>query len=87
MVKLVHEVWEDLSNDSVAMFVRGAKNWRATLSPQARMIRTFEAESVFEAFRTHNRLMGWGEWSPPEGMEDEPYDDSDKWPKEARSGI
>jgi hypothetical protein len=66
------------------MFVRGAKNWRASLSADAKLIRTFEAESVFEAFRTHHRLMGFGEWLPPEGLDDEPYDDSDKWPREAR---
>jgi hypothetical protein len=74
VVKLLHEVWEDPSNHSLAMFIRGSKNWRSSLSPQAKLLRTFEAESVFEAFRTHNRLMGFGAWSPPEGMEDRPYD-------------
>jgi hypothetical protein len=84
VVKLLHEVWEDPSNNSFAMFVRGARGSRASLSPQSRLIRTFKAESVFEAFRTHNRLMGFGDWTPPDGMNDEPYDLSDKWPREAR---
>jgi hypothetical protein len=82
VVKLIHEVW-DPSNNSFAMFVRGAKGWRESLSSQARLIRTFEAESVFEAFRTHYRLMGFAEWRQPEGMQDDFYDDSDKWPREA----
>jgi hypothetical protein len=74
VVKLLRDVWEDPANDSVAMFIHGSKGWRSTLSAEARLLRTFEAESVFEAFRTHNRLMGFGEWSPPEGMEDRCYD-------------
>ncbi|MBS0471068.1 MAG: hypothetical protein JSR60_08360 [Proteobacteria bacterium] len=85
MVKLIHEVWEDPQNNSHAMFIRGAKGWRDSLSPQARLIRTFLAEGTFEAFRTHYRLMGFGEWKAPEGMEDEVYDLSDKWPQESRS--
>ena len=77
MVKLVHEVWEDPADNSISMFRRGAKNSRSLLSSQARLIRTFEAESVFEAFRTHNRLMGYGEWSPADGVPDTYYSEAD----------
>ncbi len=91
VVKRVHEVWED--HGQISMFVRGAKSWRALLSPDARLLRTFEAESTFEAFRTHNRLMGFGEWTPPEGVPDTlytetfpPSDDSQEWPFLAHIG-
>jgi len=74
MVKRIHEVWE--CSNCTAMFRRGAKGWRETLGPDARLIHTFEAESSVEAFRTYNRLMGWGEWNPPEGLSDTPYTDT-----------
>ena len=62
------------------MFINGSKGCRTTLSSEARLVRTFEAESVFEAFRTHYRLMGFAEWCPPEGMEDTPYDGTEVTP-------
>ena len=58
MVKRVHEVWA--GKGGAAMFTRGAKNARETLPASYQLVRTFEAESRFEAFRTHYRLMGFG---------------------------
>lgn len=74
MVKRVIEVWEE--PNSVTMFVRGSGG-RKLLGPNACLLRTFEAESTFEAFATHNRLMGWGDWTPVDGVPDTPFTDTD----------
>jgi hypothetical protein len=76
MVKRVHEVWA--GKGGAAMFTRGAKNARETLPVGYQLVRTFEAESRFEAFRTHYRLMGYGEWREPEGVADLFYTGDDE---------
>ena len=76
MAKRVHEVWAGESG--VSMFTRGAKNAREALPAGYQLVRTFEAESRFEAFRTHYRLMGFGEWKEPEGVPDLFYTGDDE---------
>jgi hypothetical protein len=59
------------------MFLKGAVGWRESLSAESKLFRTFEAQSRFEAFRIYYRLMGWGEWTPPEGAKDLQYTGDD----------
>ena len=61
-MKRTFEIWTGKSGS--AFFMQGAKRWRENLDPDFTLAQTFEAESTFEAFRTYNRLMGWGEWKP-----------------------
>jgi hypothetical protein len=75
-LKRIHEIWADDSGN-VTMFLSGAKGWRESLSPHAKLTRTLEAESRFEAFRTYCSLMGWGEWKTPEGVSDLRYTGDD----------
>jgi hypothetical protein len=81
-LKRAHEIWEDDSGS--AMFLSGAKGWRESLSPHAKLTKTFEAESRFEAFRTYYSLMGGREWKTPEGVTDLRYtgDDSHDFSQE-----
>jgi hypothetical protein len=74
-LKRTHEIW--IGKNDYAMFLRGAKGWRESLSPESELSRTFEAESRFEAFRIYYGLMGWGEWKPPEGVKDLRYTGDD----------
>jgi hypothetical protein len=77
MVQLTHEVWED-DKHGVVMFPRGAKGWKELLGPNAKLLHTFEAGSVYEAYKTHHRLMGWSEWVPQPGVPDKIFTEADK---------
>ncbi|MBS0273354.1 MAG: hypothetical protein JSR55_02915 [Proteobacteria bacterium] len=68
-MKRTFEIWTSDDRGS-AMFMKGAKVWRESLSQDYKLLRTFEAESRFDAFRIYYDLMGWGEWTPPEGVQD-----------------
>ena len=74
VTKVVHEIWSH--DGGCYMFKRGAKGWRETLNPNARLLHTFEAEGVHEAFLTYYRLMGLGEWNSA-GVPDDRYTEAD----------
>jgi hypothetical protein len=76
-MKRMHEVWA--GKTGATMFIRGAKGWRESLPSDYKLVRTFEAESKFEAFRTHYRLMGLGEWKEPEDIADLIYTGDDEY--------
>ena len=61
------EVWK--SKTGICMTQRGAKRLS---EPDEELLHTFEAKTTFEVFRTHYRLMGWGEWKPEPDWVDEP---------------
>jgi hypothetical protein len=69
----VFEVWKSKDGLQTEMIRRGAKR---VSDPGDYIIHTFEAHSTFEAFRTHWRLMGWGEWKPEPDWIDEPIQDN-----------
>jgi hypothetical protein len=63
------EVWSSKDGSQIEM-VRPGK--RVVSDPGDYILRTFEASTVFEAFRTHWQLMGWGEWKPDPDWADKP---------------
>jgi len=75
MVKLTFEVWED--GDGCAMFQRGSKGWKESLASRARLLHTFEAETLFTAYQTYYDLMGWGKWKT-DGLEDRVFTEADR---------
>ena len=75
-MKRLHEAWED--DDGVTVFCAGPRPdlARRSLSPSAKLLRTFEAGSHLEAMTIHYRLMGWGEYKIEpelEALVKEPY--------------
>ena len=65
-MRRLHEVWEAEDEDGWMVMIcyageHGDQN-RRLLPPSAKLIRTFEAGSHFEAMTIHNRLMGWEEY-------------------------
>jgi|GEM_PF-5687843 hypothetical protein len=63
------EVWSSKDGTQIDMARPGK---RVVISPDDYILHTFEAATVFEAFKTHWRLMGWGEWKPDPNSVDGP---------------
>lgn len=74
MVKVTFEIWED--KDGVAMSTRGSKGWKESLTPPARLIHTYQAETLYTAFQTYYDFMGWGRWNT-KGIEDRMFTEDD----------
>jgi len=75
MAKLTFEVWEDANG--VAMFQKGAKAWKESLTPPLRLLHTYEAETLFESYQTYYDLMGWGQWKS-DGLQDRSFTEDDR---------
>jgi hypothetical protein len=68
VTRLTFEVWEESGGRQVTCCPKGAAgSW--LVGRDARLLRTFEAESFFEAMTIHYRLMGWGEYKT-DGIDD-----------------
>jgi len=83
MAKILHEYWEDEGGADV---VRGGDfgpvsdemdRLRPILTPNSRKIFDLRAASWFEAMRLHNERLGFGDYVPPEGIEDHFYTDEE----------
>lgn len=75
---LLHEVWEDFGDEgeSLPCLVYSGRlgdEARSLLSPQARLLTTFEAGSHFEAMTIYHKLMGWGKYFTAQPWDDQPY--------------
>ncbi len=72
MTELLFEIWQDRDGSGQGMWIVHAQNdkARAAISPGARLAHSFRARSSFEAFRTYNEWSGFGDWEPPDGLED-----------------
>jgi hypothetical protein len=80
MAMLVHEVWEDIDdsgNVSPGLCLAGpdGDNFRNLLEKHARLVRSFEAGSHFEAMTIYYGLYGWGEYTSDFAIDREPYPD------------
>jgi len=81
MATLIHEIWEEYDEHGqplpgVCHAGPGGDGFRKLLAPNARLVRTFEAGSHFEAMTIYYRLYGWGEYT----TDYEPYPQA--WAKE-----
>jgi hypothetical protein len=77
MAKLVHEIWvEDgpvVPLPSLCLAGPDGDAFRRTLSPQARLVHTFEAESNHEAMTIYYAYNGWGEYKLDHAADRQPY--------------
>ena len=83
-MKRLFQVWEDDYGDDVigiTLCCAGPSGDRARglLHPDAKLLRTFEAESHLEAMALHHQLMGWEPYKPVPEFEaemSEPFPDA-----------
>jgi hypothetical protein len=73
-MNLVHEVWEE-EKGLVTVCLAGpdGDRARALLGAGARLLRTFEANSHFEAMTVHNARMGREPYTSSEPWDFQPY--------------
>ena len=79
MVGLLFEIWQDRDGASEGMWVVHPQNdkVRAATDPGALLAHSFRARSTFEAFRKYNEWSGFGEWEPPDDLEDHIFSDEE----------
>ena len=77
MAKLVHEVWEQVSDGMVlhACCLAGplGEGCRRTLASGARLLTTFEAGSHFEAMTAYNIYLDQGAYTTDQAWDHQPY--------------
>jgi hypothetical protein len=77
VAKLVHEVWEETVDGMLlhCCCLAGpmGDGCRSTLSPDARLVQTFEASSHFEAMTFYNALLGRERYTTDQPWDYEPY--------------
>ena len=80
MADLLHEIWVDAGESGVEMegcCLAGPDGdaFRRRLQPSARLLRTFEAGSHFEAMSTYHRLLGREPYVSDLAQDHAPYPD------------
>jgi hypothetical protein len=77
MAKLIHEVWQAPDDPGPTVCLAGphGDGCRATLSPNAKLLWTFEAGSHFEAMTIYYERMGWGTYTTDQEWDMRPYPD------------
>src|SRR5215218_3085609 len=79
MAKLVHEIWEEDGPHgrvpTLCFAGPDGENLRKLLK-NARLVKTFEAESNFEAMTIFYQHNGWGEYALNHRPDKDPYPDS-----------
>src|SRR5689334_18757885 len=89
MAKLTHEIWvEDgpvVQLPSLCLAGPDGDAFRRTLSPQAKLVHTFEAESNHEAMTIYYAYNGWGEYKLDHVADRQPYPES--WGERQRGGA
>ena len=80
MAKVVHEIWEEDGPmgplPSICLAGPDGDNFRQGLARDARLVRTFEAESNFEAMTIYFMHNGWGEYALNFPDDRKPYPES-----------
>lgn len=80
MAKLVHEIWiEERATGSLpGLCLAGPDGdaFRRMMASDARLVRTFEAETNFEAMTIYYRHNGWGDYKLNDPMDQKPYPES-----------
>jgi hypothetical protein len=85
MRKLVHEIWEEISDAGMVLHTcclagpRG-EACRRILAANARLLTTFEAGTHVEAMRFYNNFLGREKYATDEAADHEPY--PDEWFRE-----
>jgi hypothetical protein len=87
MAKLLHEIWvEDADHGPLPSLVLAGPDgdvFRRGLGPSARLVRTFEAESNYEAMTIYYAYNGWGEYKLNLPEDKRPYPDD----RRVRQGL
>ncbi|HWW27445.1 MAG TPA: hypothetical protein VNZ85_16295 [Caulobacter sp.] len=75
MSELLFEIWSDREGGSSSMYRAHPQNdkVRRLAEPNAILVHSFMAESGFDAFRQNNAWHDYGPWTPPDGLEDQPF--------------
>ena len=68
MAQLTFEVWQDDDDHSLALsgVTREGDKLRAAISPRAKLVHSFTAETDFQASQKFYDWNGWGEWKKPD---------------------
>lgn len=87
MATLVHEIWVEYDTcgrrlPGMCHAGPGGEDFRRLLGPTARLARTFEAGSHFEAMRVYHRLNGLGRYKTEHAADHEPY--PEEWARQQR---
>ncbi len=90
MAQLVHELWEDVDERGQAlpsMVLAGpaGDSPRLFMSPKARLIRTFLADSYFEAMSIYFAINGWEPFNAARPDDFEPY--PEEWARIQREAL
>jgi len=83
MAELIHEYWED---DGGGWFGRVSKEGDRTLRlifPDARLVFSLSAASTFEAMQRYQDRLNYGDYVPPEGVENEIFEPCDEAEQQA----
>lgn len=64
------------------MFQQGSKRWKDPLKPPARLLHSYQAETLYAAYQTYYDFMGWGRWKT-EGIEDRAFTEEDIPPSDS----
>ena len=77
MAVLIHEVWEETTDGMVlhtcCLAGQMGDGCRSTLAPDARLIKTFEAGSHYEAMTIYNAFLGREPYTSDQPWDREPY--------------
>jgi hypothetical protein len=77
-MKLKHELWKDIGGDEYSEYTfclagpRG-DDARKSLSPEAQLIWTVEADTHFAAMTAYYKFMGWGVYTTDQEWDMQPY--------------
>lgn len=87
MARLVHEVWEAISDGMIlhtcCLVGPRGDGCRRALESGAQLLTTFEAESHFDAMTRYNQFLGREPYSTNQPLDYEPY--PDQWFEEQKS--
>ena len=87
MAKIIHEVWEEIGERGETLpglchASPAGEGFRKLLAANARLVRTFEAGSHFEAMTIFYRFYGWGDYTTEFAIDHAPY--PQEWADEQR---
>jgi hypothetical protein len=77
MATLLHEYWEGDDGGEFVIVSAHADRVRPTLTPDSRLIFSLRASSWYEAMQRRNERLDYGDYVPPDGIEDHFYTDQE----------
>ena len=84
MARLLFEIWRDEDgSQAMTQVQRENDELRRKIAPNAIRLHSFEASTVFEAFRLNSEWQGFGPWTPEPNWEDRAFTEEEQQEQQA----